>query len=204
MQTAQNTPYPNLVSESFGHGKKRYFIDVKKAVNDTHFILVTSSEEYADKQYHRQSIQLWEEDLAFFVEALSMVLTQMTCGDGPRLFTRPEMKVVEDPKGMQAIPTEDRPREKLHAFGAASLSNAELLAILFCTGSSELSVLDLCRRIMGSVKDDASRLTLRTTEDFCRFKGVGAAKAATLLAALELGRRAFTPVVSGTAISAAH
>ncbi|MFB9844093.1 UPF0758 domain-containing protein [Mucilaginibacter ginsenosidivorans] len=191
METARKTEYPNLLSESFGHGKKHYFIDVKKALNDTHFILFTSSEEYAEKQYHRQTIQLWEEDLAFFVEALSMVLAEIICGDGPRPFTRPELKVVEDPKGMQAIPAEDRPREKLHAFGAASLSNAELLAILFCTGSSELSVLDLCQKIMRSVKDDASRLLTRTTGDLCRFRGVGTAKAATLLAALELGRRAF-------------
>lgn len=194
MENAQKTNYPNLVSESFGHGRKHYFIDVKKAANDTHFVLVTSSEQYADKQYHRQTIQLWEEDLAFFVEALSMVLTQMTCGDGPRPFCRQQMEVVKDATGVKALATEDRPREKLHAFGAGSLSNAELLAILFCTGSSELSVLDLCGKIMRSIKDDPARLTLRTTEDLCRFRGVGAAKAATLLAALELGRRAFATV----------
>jgi len=66
-----------------------------------------------------------------------------------------------------------------------------LLAILFCTGSSELSVLDLCGKIMKSVNDDPSRLLTRTADDFCRFRGVGVAKAATLMAALELGRRAF-------------
>ncbi|GAA4910508.1 UPF0758 domain-containing protein [Mucilaginibacter defluvii] len=185
------TKYPSLVSESFGHGKKHYFIDVKKAVNDSHFILVTSSERYGENQYHRQTVQLWEEDLAFFVEALSMVLTQMTCGDGPQLFSRAPMEVVKDPTGMKALASEDRPREKLHAFGAGSLRNAELLAILLCTGSSELSVLDLCETIMLSVKDEPARLLTRTTEDLCRFRGVGTAKAATLLAALELGRRAF-------------
>jgi DNA repair protein RadC len=191
-QVKRQTNYPNLVTECFGHGKKHYFIDVKKAVNDSHFILVTSSERYDENKYHRQTIQLWEEDLAFFVEALSMVLTQMTCGDGPRFFERPQMEVVKDPTGMKALASEDRPREKLHALGAGSLSNAELLAILFCTGSSELSVLDLCGKIMRSVKDDPARLLTRTTEDLCRFRGVGVAKAATLLAAMELGRRAFT------------
>lgn len=188
----RRTDYPNLASESFGNGKKHYFIDVKKAVNDTHFILVTSSEKYDTDKYYRQTVQIWEEDLAFFVEALSMVLTQMTCGEGPRFFERPEMAVVKDPTGMKALASEDRPREKLHALGAGALSNAELLAILFCTGSSELSVLDFCGKIMRSVNDDPARLLTRTTEDLCRFRGVGVAKAATLLAALELGRRAFT------------
>jgi len=81
----------------------------------------------------------------------------------------------------------------LHALGAVSLSDAELLAILLCTGSSELSVLDLCGKIMQSVGNEPSRLLLRTAEDYCRFPGVGVAKAATLLAALELGRRAHIP-----------
>jgi DNA repair protein RadC len=99
------------------------------------------------------------------------------------------MELVKDPKGMKAIAEYDRPREKLHALGAAQLSNAELLAILLCTGSSELSVLDLCQKIMKSAKNEPSRLLSRTAEDFCKFPGIGVAKAATLLAALELGRR---------------
>ncbi|MES2378461.1 MAG: UPF0758 domain-containing protein [Bacteroidota bacterium] len=193
MEKIRQTNYPNLASESFGHGNKRYFIDVKKAVNDTHFVLLTSSEKYEDNKYHRQTIQFWEEDLAFLVEGLTVILTEMTCGEGPQLFSKAQMRIVAEPTGMKALPEADRPREKLHALGAGSLSNAELLAILFCTGSSELSVLDLCGKIMRSVKDDPARLLTRTAEDFCRFRGVGVAKAATLLSAMELGRRAFLP-----------
>lgn len=186
---AVKTNYPNLASESFGHGKKHYFIDVKKASNDTHFLLITSSEKYDEDKFHRRTIQLWEEDLGFFVEALSMILGQLAHGE----LSSPEvrMELVKDPKGMKAIAEYDRPREKLHALGAGTLSNAELLAILLCTGSSELSVLDLCRQIMKSVKDEPSRLLNRTADEFCKFPGIGVAKAATLLAALELGRRAF-------------
>jgi hypothetical protein len=186
---AVKTNYPNLASESFGHGKKHYFIDVKKASNDTHFLLITSSEKYDEDKYQRKTIQLWEEDLGFFVEALSMILGQLAHGE----LSPPEVKMelVKDPKGMKAIAEYDRPREKLHALGAATLSNTELLAILLCTGSSELSVLDLCERIMRSVKDEPSRLLSRTADDFCKFPGIGVAKAATLLAAMELGRRTF-------------
>jgi DNA repair protein RadC len=62
---------------------------------------------------------------------------------------------------------------------------------MLCTGSSELSVLDLCGKIMKSVNGEPSGLLTRTAEDLCRFPGIGLAKAATLMAALELGRRAF-------------
>lgn len=186
---AVQTTYPNLATESFSHGKKHYFIDVKKASNDTHFLLITSSEKFAEDKYHRRTIQLWEEDLGFFVEALSMVLRQLAHGE----LSPPEVKMdlVKDPKGMKAVAEYDRPREKLHAMGADKLSHAELLAILLCTGSSELSVLDLCKKIMRSVKNEPARLAAQKVEDFCKFPGVGVAKAATLLAALELGRRTF-------------
>ncbi|MES2112721.1 MAG: UPF0758 domain-containing protein [Bacteroidota bacterium] len=186
---AVKTNYPNLASESFGHGKKHYFIDVKKAKNDTHFLLITSSEQYVEGQFQRNTVQLWEEDLAFFVEALSMILGQLAYGE----LSPPEVKMelMKDLKGMKAIAEYDRPREKLHALGAGTLSNAELLAILLCTGSSELSVLDLCQRVMKSVKNEPARLLSRTADDFCKFPGIGVAKAATLLAALELGRRTF-------------
>jgi DNA repair protein RadC len=50
------------------------------------------------------------------------------------------MELVKNPQRLKALATYDRPREKLHAQGAGTLSNAELLAILLCTGSAELSV----------------------------------------------------------------
>jgi DNA repair protein RadC len=189
---AVKTNCPNLDSESFGHGKKHYFIDVRKASNDTHFLLITSSEQFGDHQFHRRTIRLWEEDLAFFVEALSMILQRMTGDEGPRLFSKPDREMAKEPAGMKALAEIDRPREKLHALGADKLSNTELLAILLGTGAAELSVLDLCGKIMQSVKDDPVGLATRTAVDLCRCRGIGVAKAATILAAFELGRRTFT------------
>lgn len=193
-KTQRTTHYPNLASENFAHGKKHYFIDVKKAANDSHFLLITSSEQYGEGEYYRQTVQLWEEDLGMFVEGLSMVLRRLAHGD--LATSEPVMKLVKEVTGMEAVALEDRPREKLHVFGAGTLSNTELLAILFCTGSSELSVLDLCAKVMASISDEVTGLRAMTTEQLCAFKGVGAAKAATLLAALELGRRVFTSPIS--------
>jgi DNA repair protein RadC len=187
---ALKTIYPSLASETFSHGKKHYFFDIKKAINDTHFLLITSSEKFAEGQFHRRTIQLWEEDLGFFVEALTMILSQLAYGELSE--TEAKLELVKDPKGMKAIAGYDRPREKLQALGPTTLSNAELLAILLCTGTSELSVLDLCSQIMKSVKDEPAKLISRTTEDFCKFPGIGMAKASVIIAALELGRRAFS------------
>ena len=192
MMEAVKTNYPNLDSESFGHGKKRYFIDVKKACNDTHFLLITSSEQFGGDKFHRQTVQLWEEDLAFFVEALSMILRRMTGGESPRLFSKPELALVKGATGLMAVGENAGPREKLHAFGPGKLRNAELLAVLLGTGSVALPVLELCRELMRSVKDDPAALVRLTAADFCSYPGIGMAKAAALLAAIELGRRIFS------------
>lgn len=189
MMETIKTKYPTLASETFGHGRKHYFIDVKKAVNDSHFLLITSSESFAgEPQHHRRTIHLWEEDLAQFVEALSMVLNRLAYGDLEPL--QAKMELVRDVKGVKAMVEYDRPREKLHALGARALNVEELLAILLCTGTSEVSVLDLCKKITRSLKGDLSALLKMTAEQLCSFPGIGVAKAATIMAALELGRRA--------------
>lgn len=101
------------------------------------------------------------------------------------------MAVVKGPKGVKALAAYDRPREKLHALDAPTLQAEELLAILLCTGTSEVSVLSLCKKIMHSLKGNLSALSDMTAEQLCMFPGIGVVKATTLMAALELGRRAF-------------
>jgi DNA repair protein RadC len=83
----------------------------------------------------------------------------------------------------------DRPREKLLNKGKTALSDAELLAILMNTGSRNETVVDLAKRILASVNNDLVALSRLSTRDLTQFKGVGEAKAVTLAAALELGRR---------------
>lgn len=84
---------------------------------------------------------------------------------------------------------EDRPREKLLMKGTAALSDAELIAILIGTGSRKVSALDLSRRILESVEHQLPALARLTASDLTRIKGIGPAKAITIVAALELGRR---------------
>ena len=83
----------------------------------------------------------------------------------------------------------DRPREKLETLGAQALSNAELLAILIGSGSADESAVDLMRRVLAGSGGSLRRLGKATLADLCTYKGIGPAKAVTLLAACELGRR---------------
>ncbi|MFM7021719.1 MAG: DNA repair protein RadC [Flavobacteriales bacterium] len=84
---------------------------------------------------------------------------------------------------------QDRPREKLITKGRKSLSDAELVAIVLGSGSTDESALDLARRIMASVHHDLSRLTKISYTDLLKFKGVGPAKAVNVLSVLELASR---------------
>jgi DNA repair protein RadC len=84
---------------------------------------------------------------------------------------------------------EDRPREKLVLKGKATLSDAELIAILLGTGTSKLSAVDLAKNILQAVNNDLNELARLTVKDLMKIKGIGEAKAITIISALELGRR---------------
>lgn len=84
---------------------------------------------------------------------------------------------------------DDRPREKLLATGAENLSNSELLAILIHNGTRSQSAVDLARQVMKLGRNNLVELGKLSVRDLMKVKGIGAAKAITIAAALELGRR---------------
>ena len=83
----------------------------------------------------------------------------------------------------------DRPREKLLAKGKSVLSEAELIAILIGSGNTEESAVELSKKILSSVENNLVELGKLTVNDLCKVKGIGEAKAISIIAALELGRR---------------
>ncbi len=84
---------------------------------------------------------------------------------------------------------EDRPREKLLHQGAEALSNAELLAILIGSGSPKESAVDLMKRVLSDCHNNLNTLGKMTARELMEYNGVGEAKAITILAACELGKR---------------
>jgi len=83
----------------------------------------------------------------------------------------------------------DRPREKMLEKGREALSDAELIAILFGSGNAEESAVDLSRRLLNDVGNNLINLSQLSINELMKYKGIGEAKAVTVAAALELGRR---------------
>ena len=84
---------------------------------------------------------------------------------------------------------EDRPREKMMLHGVSALSNAELLAILIGSGNTEDSAVELMRKVLADYHNNLAELGKASIDELCRYKGIGPAKAITILAASELGKR---------------
>ncbi len=84
---------------------------------------------------------------------------------------------------------EDRPREKLLLKGKAALSEAELIAILIGSGNKEQTAVELSQYILNQCENNLTRLARLSVKDLEKFKGIGEAKAISIVAALEIGRR---------------
>jgi DNA repair protein RadC len=84
---------------------------------------------------------------------------------------------------------DDRPREKLILKGKSALSDAELIAILIGSGNRSESAVDLSKRILASIDNNINKLGKLSVSDLQKFKGIGEAKAVSIITALELGRR---------------
>jgi DNA repair protein RadC len=84
---------------------------------------------------------------------------------------------------------EDRPREKLSLKGKNALSDAELVAILIGSGNKNESAVELSKKILASINNNLNKLGKLSINDLTQFNGIGEAKAISIIAALELGRR---------------
>jgi len=98
-------------------------------------------------------------------------------------------KIYKTSLNIKSWAEEDRPREKLLLKGKAVLTDAELIGILIASGTRDKSAVDLARDILNTVGNDLNTLAKLTVKDLMKFKGIGEAKAITIVSALELGRR---------------
>lgn len=97
--------------------------------------------------------------------------------------------VKTEDRSIKSWAADDRPREKMIAKGKSALSNAELIAILIGSGQGGRSAVALAREILSECNDDLVELSKLSFEELTRHKGIGEAKAISIIAALELGRR---------------
>jgi len=99
------------------------------------------------------------------------------------------MNYENKPASIKLWAEDDRPREKLLLKGKSALSDAELIAILIGSGSRSESAVDLSKRILSSIDNNLNKLGKLSVSDLQKFKGIGDAKAISIITALELGRR---------------
>jgi DNA repair protein RadC len=90
---------------------------------------------------------------------------------------------------IKAWAEEDRPREKLSAQGRRALTDAELIAILIGSGSRTETAVELSKRILHHYDNDLNKLAKASIQELSNFRGIGEAKAISIIAALEIGRR---------------
>lgn len=100
---------------------------------------------------------------------------------------------------LKEIPYDERPRERLVKNGAKSLSIQELIAIILVTGTKNMSVVDVANRVIMNY-NNLSEINETTINELCMIEGIGKAKAISLLAAIELGRRIFKNVTTNKII----
>lgn len=99
------------------------------------------------------------------------------------------METYHDPMPIRLWAEDDRPREKLIKQGKGALSDAELIAILLRSGSRAHSAVDLAKMMLAAAENNLIELSKLNVDELIRFPGVGEAKALSVMAALELGRR---------------
>ena len=99
------------------------------------------------------------------------------------------MTDISEKKSIKNWAADDRPREKMIAKGKTALSNAELIAILIGSGNNTMSAVELAREILDSVGNNLIDLSNLSLDELMAHKGIGEAKAISIAAALELGKR---------------
>ncbi|ETZ20186.1 UPF0758 domain-containing protein [Pedobacter sp. V48] len=136
---------------------------------------------------------MFENDLSCFIQAFSSLFQSAAWGNRSYLGIKEIQAEAKVAAGIKALAPEDRPRERLAASGPGALSDTELLAILIGSGTPSESALALAERILISVNRDLSRLRKMSMAELCRFRGMGMAKSASVMAGLELAGRLSVP-----------
>ena len=185
-----------LASESFSCGKRHYFLDFKLACNNSNYVQFTRSEQQEDGSYKRWSFVIFQNQFEDFISAFSSLFRAAAYQGKGYTIVRELHEELKDKRGIKAMPSESRPREKMATSGRSEMENSELLAMLIGSGSPNESALKLAEKILDEAGGSLKNLASMSQADLCQFKGMGMAKSSTIMAAMELALRlsAATPV----------
>lgn len=138
-----------LASESFSaNAKRHYFIDLKRADNNSKYIQLTRSEQQKDGSYKRYCFIVFQDHFEQFISAFASLFQSGAYQERGYQTVIDIADETKEEKGIKAMPEDARPREKLFSKGAGALRNEELLAILLGSGSPGESAIELGKRIL--------------------------------------------------------
>ena len=183
-----------LATESFSASSKRhYFVDLKLADNNSKYIQLTRSEQQKDGSYKRWSFVVFQDHFEQFISAFASLFQAAAFQERGYQTVMDIAGEAKEANGIKAMPEDLRPREKLFARGGSKLSTEELLGILLGSGSPGETAVELGGRILDGYGGMAQMLKKANFSSLCRYKGMGFAKASTIMAAVELARRIYMP-----------
>jgi DNA repair protein RadC len=180
-----------LATESFSLGRRNYFLDFKRAENNSNYIQITRSEQQEDNSYRRWQVIVFENQFSEFIQAFSSLFQSAAWYRKEYAGLKEIHAEARAVKGIKGMLPEQRPRERLMELGAGQLGDAELLAILISSGTPNESALVLAERILASLDGELSGLKAPDMAQLCRFKGIGVAKSCSIIAAFEIARRVY-------------
>lgn len=181
-----------ITTESFRSGKDIYFFDYMVAVNGRHYLRIARIENCPDGPSKKTKVVIFEDVIQPMISAFAYLFHAARYdGDQDKTVQDCQREAAE----LEALKASVDPgiplRQRMAMFGAGTLTDQELLAVLLGFGSvgkdADRMASDLLEHIGGNI----ARLIAMTQADLCRMAGIGMAKCCMVLAAMELGRRSF-------------
>lgn len=181
-------PVNILAEETFSYYDRHYKVSVNQAVNQSMYLRLACTENRTG-EWETQTMRFFEGDIQRFIASLNSVfhaaayradLDQRKGG----LFRQPE-----DVKGIKSWEAGERPREKLMEQGREAMSDCELLAMLICAGLPGITAVDLAEKVLALAGNELRQLAALKAEDLLAIRGIGHARALSVLSAMELAVR---------------
>ncbi|WP_419699050.1 UPF0758 domain-containing protein [Mucilaginibacter sp. NFX135] len=177
-----------LAEEKFSYYDRHYKITVNRAVNQSTYLRLACTENRTG-EWQTQTMRFFEGDIKRFVESLNSVFVAAAYRAGPDKYQGNLFGAPEAVKGIKSWEPEARPREKLMEQGREAMSDAELLAMLIGAGLPGVTAVDLAEQVLGVAGHDLKRLAALTAEDLMAIRGIGHARALSVISAMELAVR---------------
>lgn len=175
-----------LAEEKFSYYHRHYNISVNQAVNHSTYLRLACTENRSG-EWETQTMRFFEGDIGRFIESLNSVFR--TAAYRADLNKHGNLLTPENVKGIRSWAASDRPREKLMEQGREAMSDVELLAMLICAGLPGLTAVDLAEQVLAVAGNDLKQLAALEVEDLMAVRGIGHARALSVISAMELAVR---------------